>query len=163
MTQEPTKPMVLDFRLSRNRFGKLVFDSASGHRIEGVVPVRAFPIAAPDEGIALVDPEGHEIAWIPSLSAMPAEMRDILAEELASREFMPVIHSIVSVSTFATPSTWTVETDRGRSTFILKGEEDIRRVAATTLLISDNHGVQYLIRDVMSLDRTSRKILDRFL
>ncbi|MBS0330036.1 MAG: DUF1854 domain-containing protein, partial [Proteobacteria bacterium] len=64
---------------------------------------------------------------------------------------------------FATPSTWTVETDRGETRFILKGEEDIRRLGAAALLISDSHGVQYLIRDLSRLDKTSRRLLDRFM
>jgi hypothetical protein len=28
-----------------------------------------FPIAAPDEGVSLVNTEGHEVAWIDSLQA----------------------------------------------------------------------------------------------
>jgi hypothetical protein len=76
---------------------------------------------------------------------------------------MPEIRSIRSVSTFATPSNWAVETDRGDAIFILKGEEDIRRVAGGTLLIADSHGVQFLVRDQYALDRASRRILDRFL
>lgn len=76
---------------------------------------------------------------------------------------MPEIRRIASVSTYATPSTWQVETDRGDTRFVLRGEEDIRRLAGQTLLISDSHGIHYLIRDALALDRHSRKILDRFL
>jgi hypothetical protein len=83
--------------------------------------------------------------------------------ELAAREFIPEIERICDVSSFATPSAWTVETDRGNTSFILKGEEDIRRLVPPSLLISDSHGVQYLIRDRSALDSHSRKILDRFL
>jgi uncharacterized ferredoxin-like protein len=46
---------------------------------------------------------------------------------------------------------------------VLKGEEDIRRIAHATLLIADSHGVQFLIRDTDALDKASRKLLDRFL
>ena len=63
----------------------------------------------------------------------------------------------------ATPSTWTIVTDRGETKLILKGEEDIRRLAAPALLIADSNGIQYLIRDRQALDAHSRKILDRFL
>jgi hypothetical protein len=151
-----------NFTLSRNAFGKLVFSDAQGTHI-GVVPVRAFPIAAPESGIALVDSDGHELAWIDSLSTLPAPARALLEEELKSREFLPQIKQIRKVSTFAVPSTWEVETDRGLASFVLKGEEDIRRIAQTTLLIADTHGVQFLIRDLTALDKASRKILDRFL
>ena len=151
-----------NFTLSRNAFGKLVFSSPEGV-YENVVPVRAFPIAAPDSGIALVDPDGHELAWIDRLSDLPATTRTLLEDELKNREFLPVIKRILHVSTFAVPSTWEVETDRGIATFVLKGEEDIRRVANSTLLIADSHGVQFLVRDMLALDTGSRKLLDRFL
>jgi len=150
------------FTLSRNTFGKLVFSDANGVH-EGVVPVRAFPIAAPDTGIAIVDVDGHELAWINRLEDLPADTRALLQEELKSREFLPVINRIRAVSTFAVPSTWEVETDRGQTSFVLKGEEDIRRIAGSALIIADSHGVQYLIRDQGALDKGSRKLLDRFL
>lgn len=151
-----------NFTLSRNAFGKLVFASPEGVH-EGVVPVRAFPIAAPDSGLALVDVDGRELLWIDRLSELPEAARILLEEELKSREFLPEIKRIRHVSTFAVPSTWEVDTDRGVATFVLKGEEDIRRVAHSTLLIADSHGVQFLIRDMQALDKASRKLLDRFL
>jgi len=86
-----------------------------------------------------------------------------LQEEMASREFMPEILKIRQVSSFATPSTWEVETSRGDTGFVLKGEEDIRRLGAGTLLIADSHGIQFLIRDIHALDPASRRLLDRFL
>lgn len=150
------------FTLIRNNFGKLVFSSPEGVH-EGVVPVRAFPIAAPDSGIAIVDVDGHELAWIDRLDGLPVPVRALLEEELKNREFLPEIKRIRQVSSFAVPSTWEVETDRGLATFVLKGEEDIRRVAQSTLLIADSHGVQFLIRDQQALDKASRKLLDRFL
>jgi hypothetical protein len=151
------------YRLSRNPSGRLVFTEANGAAREGVVPVRAFPITAPDGAIALVDQHGHELAWIEQLSDLPDELREIVEAELATREFIPEIRRIRDVSSFATPSTWRVETDRGNTSFILKGEEDIRRLAPPSLLIADSHGVQFLIHDRFALDYHSRKILDRFL
>jgi hypothetical protein len=153
----------LDFRLTRDPFGRLVFTAADGSVHEGVVPVRAFPIAAPDDGIALMSADGHEVGWIDNLASLPEDVRTLLEEELAAREFMPEIRRIRHVSSFATPSTWEVETDRGQTTFVLKGEDDIRRLTPSTLLIADSHGIHFLIRDVDTLDRTSRKFLDRFL
>jgi hypothetical protein len=56
-----------------------------------------------------------------------------------------------------------VQTDRGTTQFLLKGEEDIRRLTGTVLLINDANGVQYMIRDLAAMDKHSRKLLDRFL
>ncbi|MEN2671938.1 DUF1854 domain-containing protein [Herbaspirillum huttiense] len=151
------------FTLERNAFGRLVLTDAQGGLHEHVIPVRAFPVTSPDRGLSLVSSDGHELAWIDTLEEVDAPTRRLIEEELASREFMPEIQRIVSVSTFATPSDWTVQTTRGTTTFTLKGEEDIRRLAAPALLIADSHGIQFLIRDQKALDKHSRKILDRFL
>jgi hypothetical protein len=152
-----------DFELSRNAFGRLVFRSPEGEVHEGIVAVRAFPIAAPETGIALVSVDGHELAWIESLADLPEAARGLVEAELAAREFMPQIKRLSGVSGFATPSTWRVETDRGDTEFVLKGEEDIHRLSAQTLLIVDSHGIQFLIRDLPALDAGSRRLLDRFL
>ena len=152
-----------NLHLQRNALGQLVLTAIDGTRHEGVVPVRAFPIAAPAEGISLVAPDGHELAWIPHIDELPDATRTLVEEELASREFMPEIRRLREVSSFATPSTWTVDTDRGPTSFVLKGEEDIRRLGSGTLLIADSHGIQFLIRDLFDLDRHTRKLLDRFL
>jgi len=152
-----------DWQLRRNSFGQLELRCADGSLHEGVVPVRSFPIAAPDQGIALVSQEGHELVWLERLDAVPDGPRQLIEEELGSREFVPEIRRLVEVSSFATPSTWTVETDRGENRFVLRGEEDIRRLSGRMLMIADTHGIQYLIRDLKSLDRHSRKLLDRFL
>ena len=151
-----------NFTLTRNAFGKLVLSDANGAH-EGVVPVRAFPIASPDKGISIVDGDGHELAWLDSLADLPAAERALLEEELKNREFLPEIKCIRHVSTFAVPSTWEVETDRGVTSFVLKGEEDIRRIGQARYLVADSHGVQYLVRSVDALDKASRKMLDRFL
>ena len=138
-----------DFTLDRDAFGRLVLTLADASVHVGVVAVRAFPIAAPHDGIALMSSDGHELVW--------------LEAHLASREFVPEIKAIRSVSSFATPSIWIVDTDRGETRLVLKGEEGIRRLARSRLLIADSHGVQYLVRDIGALDRHSRKLLDRFL
>ncbi len=153
----------LDFDLEFDAFGHLVLIDASGMRRAGVVPVRAFPIAAPDEGISLVGAEGHELFWIERLDDLPERLKKPVAEALASREFVPEIRRLKHVSSFATPSTWEVETSRGDTRFVLKGEEDIRRLGHMSLLIADSHGIQFLVRDLGRLDRHSRKLLDRFL
>ena len=151
------------FNLRRDAFGKLVLTNGDGEEFAGVAPVRSFPVQAPTKGISLVRDGGKEVAWIDDLAALPADIRTLVTDELDGREFMPVIQSIRAVSSFATPCTWTVTTDRGDTEFVLKGEEDIRRLGAYSLLIADSHGIHFLIRDMFGIDKGSRKILDRFL
>ena len=155
--------MTSQFDLQRDVFGKLVLIDTAGVQHSGVTPVRAYPIQAPDDGIALVSTDGQEVAWIDHLSDLAAPIRALVESELESREFMPEIQAIVDVTSFATPCTWRVDTDRGATRFVLRGEEDIRRIGQNKLLISDNHGIHFLIRDLLALDKHSRKILDRFL
>lgn len=150
-------------KLARNQAGRLVLTLADGTVHEGVVPTRAFPIAAPDECISLIDSDGHELVWIEKLADLDEETRSLIEQELAHREFTPEIHRIASVSSFATPSTWQVETDRGDAELLLKAEDHIRRLTHTALLITDGHGISFLLRDVDKLDAHSRKLLDRFL
>ena len=155
--------MTTNFTLARNAFDHLVLTTFDGQVHENVSPVRAFPIQSPDEGISLVLQDGREVVWIDRLADLPESSRALIAAELAGREFMPEIEQIESVSSYATPCTWQVKTDRGETAFVLKGEEDMRRIGPSSILISDNHGIQFLIRDMYAIDRHSRKILDRFL
>lgn len=155
--------MTTPIQLRRDSFGKLVFTSPEGEEFVGVIPVRAFPIQAPTRGISLVRDGGKEVAWIDDLAAVPEQIRTLVTEELEGREFIPEILTIKSVSSFATPCTWYVKTDRGDTEFVLKVDEDIRRIGEASLLIADNHGINFLVRDMFHIDKHSRKILDRFL
>ena len=155
--------MPVAHRLWRDSYGRLNFTDESGDVHVGVVPVQAFPIDAPGEQISLVSAEGHELVFISQLSELDADARQLVQEDIAQREFLPVIRRLLSVSTFSTPSSWQVETDRGMNVLVLKGEEDIRRLKGSGLLITDNYGVTYRINDIRALDRGSRKLLDRFL
>jgi len=150
------------FELSRNSFGRLIYRDAGGE-YENVLPVRAFPISAPQAGVSLLSPAGNELVWIADLAQLPPAVRELIEAELAQRELMPEIVRIVAVNRFAMPSEWQVETNRGHTTLVLNGEEAIRRLPQQALLIADSHGLHYLIRDVQALDKPSRKWLDRFL
>lgn len=155
--------MSADFTLERDGYGRLVFITAANERHVGVLPVRSFPLAAPDEGLAIVSAEGRELAWIDRLGDLDAARAALIADELAQREFTPTITQIKSVSTFSTPSTWEVTTDRGDTRLVLKGEEDIRRIGGGALLIADSHGLRFRVSDVAALDKRSKRLLERFL
>ena len=151
------------FKLERDAFGHLVLIEAEGVRHVGVVPVRAFPLSAPGESLSLVGREGRELVWIDRVADLPEPIRALLAEDLAARDFAPRLLKLHKVSSFGVPSTWTVSTDRGDTQFVLKAEEDIRRLDDGALLIASADGVQFRIPDAKALDRGSRKLLERFL
>ena len=151
------------FDLQRDAFGRWTLVLADGTRHTPVTAIRAYPITDPEGGVALMDAEGHELLWIDALAQLAPALRGQVLQALTEREFLPVIEKLEGVSSFATPSTWSVVTNRGTTQFLLKGEEDIRRLTGTVLLINDADGVQYMIRDLAAMDKHSRKLLDRFL
>jgi len=151
------------FSLSFNPLGQLAVRLADGSLHEEAVVVRAFPIAEPDLSISILSAEGKELIWIDDLAAVSDVDRQVIERALQMREFMPEILRLDGVNSFSTPSTWRVQTNRGPTEFVLKGEEDIKRLSINTLIVADAHGVQFLIRDLPALDRHTRKLLDRFL
>ena len=52
------------FTLHRDNAGRLVLTDADDREHAGVLPVRAFPLTAPDESLAIVSAEGRELAWV---------------------------------------------------------------------------------------------------
>lgn len=150
--------------LTRNAHGRLCLNLPDGTVHETLTPVRAFPIAAPDEGISLVGSDGKEVYWIERLSDMAQPMRLLLEEDFAVREFVPEVLRIVTIDSISVPSVWTVETDRGTTQLGLKAEEDIRKLDGRYhLLITSRDGVQYRISDSRQLDKQSQKYLELFL
>ena len=165
MDQNPTPAEQLaarGFQLHRDAFDHLVLTDADGRILVGVEPIRAFPISSPEEWISIIDAEGHEVLCMRHPDTLPSEVRIILEEELSRREFVPIIERIASVSADVDPSQWHVETDRGKTTFLLDSEDDVRRLGTYKALFIDTHGIRYLIPDTRALDYASRRILDRY-
>jgi hypothetical protein len=156
-------PQAMTFSLAFDPFGKLVVTLADGTQHSHAVVVRAFPIAAPNQSVSILSAEGKELVWVDDPCVLPANEQALIAQALQGREFMPEILRLDGVNSFSTPSVWRVQTNRGPTEFVLKGEEDIRRLSTHTLIVADAHGVQFLIRHLPSLDRHTRKLLDRFL
>ena len=76
---------------------------------------------------------------------------------------MPVIRRILSVPEESEPAQWEVETDRGRTSFLVNTGDDVRRLGPHRALVIDTQGVRYMIDDTNQLDAISRRILERYL
>jgi len=159
----PTADRKFDFTLEHDSFGRFILIRADGVRHIGVEPVRGFPISDPMHGISLRDAEGRELVWIDDLAQLPGDARRELEAALAQREFMPQIRRIVGISLQTDPCEWEVETDRGPTKFVLKSEENVRRLDKQRALVIDANGIRYLIADTKQLDRQSRRLLERYL
>jgi len=151
------------FTLSRDPFGKLVMTAEDGQVFEGVAPVRAFPIQSPDEGISLVLGNGKEVAWIERLDALPEPARSLLQEELEGREFMPEIARVKSVSKLRHAMHLACGHGPGRDA--IRAERRGRHPPHRRHIAADRRQPRHplLIRDMFNIDKTTRKILDRFL
>jgi hypothetical protein len=153
----------LPFVLRQDAWGQLVLIDAGGRQHAGVEVIRAFPLSDPRHGIAICDARGRELVWLDDLDALPPPLARQIEEELAKREFVPIVRRILKVSAPVEPSEWEVETDRGRTSFILNSEDDVHELDEHRALITDAHGIRYLISDVEQLDTTSRRLLERYL
>jgi len=157
------KPDLAAIRLHVDAFGQLVLTDAAGRVHVGVVPVRAFPLSDPQQWLAFCDSQGREILIVEDPEQLSPEARGVVETELAGREFLPVIQRINHVSGTSEPCQWEVETDRGPTTFVLKSEDDIRRIGPHRALITDADGVRYLVPDARRMDAFSRRKMEWYL
>jgi hypothetical protein len=160
---ENGEPGRTNFRLHRDALGQLVLVNAAGQQHVNVAPVRGFPVSEPDYGVAIVDENGAELVWIRRLADLPQQLRELVEQELDQREFMPELRRIVWISANSEPCEWQVETDRGRTSFLLKTDEDVRRIDDRRAMVTDTNGISYLIEDIAALDAKSRRYLERYL
>lgn len=149
-----------DFTLARDSWGRLRLVDRDGLAHEQVNVVPLFPITDPERWIAICDAESRELACVIDPDKLAPDSRAVLQDELSRREFLPVISRIVSVSGNSEPCEWVVETDRGRTQFVLESEENVRRLERNKVAITDSHGIRYLVKDVDALDKKSRRIVE---
>lgn len=151
------------WRFHHDDWGRLVATLPDGTVHTDIEPVRCFPWSSPQEAIALVGTNGHEIGNIPSLTALSPEARSILEHDLAQREFVPKIARITKSSGPWPPCTWNVMTDRGETVVKIDSEDDVRKIGRHGALVADSDGVRYLIPDATKLDAASLRYLRRLL
>jgi hypothetical protein len=151
------------FGLGHDAWGQLVLTDSEGRQHIGVEVVRAFPLSDPSRGISICDAKGRELVWLDDLDVLAPALAQQIEEELAKREFVPIIQRILKVSSPVEPSEWEVETDRGRTSFVLNSEDDVHELDERRALLTDAHGIRYLIVEIGQLDANSRRLLERYL
>jgi len=121
--------------------------------------VRAAPLSDPDHYIAILDEQDDGICVIRDPAELDEASRHIVEEELRQRYLTAVVQHIHAVRHESGSAYFEVETDRGRTAFIVKdGTESIRRFGSR-LLLMDVDGNRFEIPDVNTLDRRSAKLL----
>lgn len=150
-------------RFHHDVWGRMVATMPDGTVHSDVEPVRCFPWTSPQEAIALVGSDGHELVNIPTLAALSPEARAILERDLSQREFVPKITRITKSSGPWPPCTWNVITDRGETVVKIDSEDDVRKIGQRGALVADSDGVRFLIPDTSKLDAVSLRHLRRLL
>jgi hypothetical protein len=150
-------------KLESNSLGQLVATLRDGTVHVDVQAVRGFPISQAAFGISLVNDDGNEVLWLRDINECPVEMQKLLNSSLQMRDFLPQIQRIYNISSNHEPCEWDVQTDRGRVKFVLKHDEDVRRLDATRAIVTDAHGVQYLMPNVKSVDTVTRRYIERYM
>ncbi|HVJ68140.1 MAG TPA: DUF1854 domain-containing protein [Caulifigura sp.] len=149
------------FTLRRDSSGQLRFTDAT-HREVPITLTPAYPLSEPGRWLSLRAADGSELALIEDSAILPAEQRQLIETELATRQFVPIITRVYRASNTTTGLEVEVETDHGRTTLVLDADEHIRRVSDTRVVLTDRAGVRYLIPELRQLDQQSRHRLERF-
>jgi ATP-binding cassette subfamily B protein len=148
--------------LQRDDEGSLwALDLSAGER-EKVLPRRCFPLSHPDRYVCLLDEHGRDRALLEEPARLDEPSRHALWSALGETEFLPKVTRIERVVHEATWSEWHVETDRGDRVFVVEQEDHIRRLDDGRHVITDKHGMRYLVPSPDSLDGHSRRWLGRY-
>ena len=146
--------------LSRDHWGRLIFIPSDGVPIANVTLTPLFPISEPGRWISVTGSDGKELVCIENPPDYPLELQTLLREELAFRDFVPRISRVLHVSGNSEPCEWHVQTNHGETKFVLKNEEDIRRLSPYEVMIIDSNGGRYRIDDTRLLDQKSRRHIE---
>ena len=150
------------FDLQTDLAGRLVLVDESGTRHENVRPARMFPLTEPESWISIQNPTGAELACIEKPETLTEAQRTALRMAMAKRDFVPVIRTIDRITRAADGHDWFVTTDRGPTKFRIESDESIQYLGGARLVIIDDHNTRYLIPNIESLDRLSRRRLERY-
>jgi hypothetical protein len=163
---EPTPSGDLQFldprqiRVRRNERQKLVVTLGCGvETLEGIRPIRAFPLTSPDRQIVLLDVEDNELGVIRDLKALDRETREAIEAELEIAYLVTRVQEIRSVLSRFGVTTWDLETDRGPRVAHVKERSDIRPMPDGRIILTDVDGVKYEIPPLDELDERSRSWL----
>ena len=123
--------------------------------------VRLFPLTEPERWVAVITHAGKEVGILLDVAELPPDARTAAREDLRRRYMVPAIERIVACRDRFDLVEWTVETDRGRVTFLTRNlREQVKRPYPSRLVLIDVEGNRYDVPDIEALDPESRHILD---
>lgn len=153
--------MIINLSLGANNTLQFVTDTGIIHDNVRVIP--AFPISNSHDYISIFSEEGVELAWIPSLDAVSADIGSLILDELLKTSPLRAICSIENISSVLMPSTWTVTTCKGVETILIHHEEDIIPLKRGGFLLHDKKSNYFLLPHIRHLNKLSCKLIEPFI
>jgi hypothetical protein len=155
-------PQTQSIEFARDDQGRLVLVDQDGIRHVNVHPAKLFPLTEKDHWISIQSVGAREILCIEDPKSLPEPSRTLLLDALALRDFVPIIQVIHRIVRLADGHVWHVTTDRGDTSFEVETDESIQALGHGRLVIVDRRNTRYLIPNVTSLDRVSKRKLEHY-
>ncbi len=122
---------------------------------------RLFPLTQSEKFIAITNKDKKEYGVLPDLNGLDSESLACVRTELRRRYLVPEIQRILACRDRYDLAEWTVETDRGRVTFMTRHIRDnVQQPLPRRLALTDVEGNRYDIPDTEALDAESKRLLD---
>ena len=119
--------------------------------------LRARPVTDPDGMLVVMDERKRCLVEIRSLDELEPSSRLIAREELARRYCIPVIQTVERTLVDFGNRYWTVLTDRGRRSFLLRDpQRNVCHLPPDEVLLRDVLGNRYRIPSLRGLDLSSQ-------
>jgi hypothetical protein len=155
-------PPQLNIEFIKDEHGRLALVDSNGLRHANVHPAKLFPLTEKDHWISIQSEASREILCIEDPQSVPEPSRTLLLEALGRRDFVPIIQVIHRIVRKADGHEWHVTTDRGDTRFEVETDESIQALGHGRLVIVDRRNTRYLIPNVASLDRVSKRKLEHY-
>jgi len=151
-----------DARLDRGPNGDVLL-TTDGRTLPVARMTAAYPLSRRNRLISLRDAEGEEIGMLDNARDLDGRSRGIVSEELERAYFMPKITDISGIREEMNVLEWTVLTDKGPRTFLVRGvRRNVRRIGQRRYMVKDVDGNRYEVRDWMRLPGGARKLLEPY-
>jgi hypothetical protein len=160
-TEQGTYVDPADLRIFRDESNNVCAEINGRGEWKKVAFKLAFPYSDPDRFIS-IQHEGGQVAILRDVAELGDGSRQVLRDALAKRYHVPEIVRILDVRDGKSAAVWTVETERGTRTLLVRDRHNFRRVKGGDTIIIDVDGNRFRLRSDRRLDPESQKLLDLY-
>lgn len=128
-----------------------------------VILTRAMPLNLPDKYICITDVEKNELGIIEAVSDFPEEEQKLIKGELAQRYFCPNVTDIIAIKEKMGHFYFDVMIGEYKRSFTIKDLAKNIRCSEDSVTLTDVDGNRFVIDDIKSINRKSRRKLEPYL